>query len=112
MKFLKYILEILFPVSCVSCGASINDEKNLFCAKCLTETVFTSYPSVLKNEMVDRLVSIGSLKAAYAPLYFKKDAPVKNVLLTVRWLILFIKSNMAIGPMLPKKWLNLQLKSL
>ena len=85
MKFLKYILEILFPVSCVSCGASINDEKNLFFAKCLTETVFTSYPSVLKNEMVDRLVSIGGLKAAYAPLYFKKDAPVKNVFYKIKY---------------------------
>lgn len=85
MKFLKYLSEILFPSTCATCGSSIPDEKNLFCANCLTNTVFTSFPSAYQNEMMDRLVSIPTLKGAFAPLYFKKDAPIKELFYKIKY---------------------------
>lgn len=85
MKFLKYLSEILFPSTCVTCGTSINDDKNLFCAKCLTNTVFTSFHSAFQNEMMDRLISIPTLKGAFAPLYFKKDAPIRELFYKIKY---------------------------
>ena len=35
--------------------------------------------------MIDRLISIPKLKAAYAPLYFKKDAPIKNLFYKIKY---------------------------
>ncbi|MBK7605452.1 MAG: hypothetical protein IPI15_18175 [Saprospiraceae bacterium] len=48
MKFLKYILEILFPVSCVSCGASINDEKTFLCQMSYRNSIYILSISIEK----------------------------------------------------------------
>ena len=85
MKFLKYLSEILFPSTCVTCGRAISEVDNLFCGKCITETVFTNIISAQENEMMDRLNSIPNLKGAYAPLYFKKDAPIKELFYKIKY---------------------------
>jgi ComF family protein len=85
MKLFKYLSEVLFPSTCISCGRAVNDDKTLFCASCLTHTNFTSFPSASQNEMMDRMVSIPQLKNAFAPLYFKKDAPIKDLFYKIKY---------------------------
>ena len=85
MNLLSYIREIFFPSVCVTCGSAVGDDTQLFCAKCLTLTVFTNFPSASENEMMDRMISIPLLKNAFAPLYFKKDAPIKELFYKIKY---------------------------
>lgn len=85
MKLFSYLKEILFPSVCVTCGSAVGDETQLFCATCLVTTVFTRFTSSSENEMMDRLISIPLIKNAFAPLYFKKDAPIKELFYKIKY---------------------------
>jgi|GEM_PF-3118223 len=84
MKIFKYLAEIFFPSTCIACGATVQDE-HIFCADCLLQTVFTQFPNAYQNEMTDRLISIKNLQNAYAPLFFKKNAPIADLFYKIKY---------------------------
>lgn len=85
MKFLKYLAEVFYPSSCIHCGRSVSGHYDLFCAECLTRTVFSGFESALKNEMTDRLVSIRNLSNAYTPLIFTRESPISGLFYRIKY---------------------------
>jgi len=85
MRFFEYLSEVFFPSVCVTCGISVANDKQLFCAECLSQTVFTNFQTAYNNEMMDRLISIKVLKNAFAPLYFKKNGRLKELFYKIKY---------------------------
>lgn len=85
MKLFKYLAEIFFPSTCIACGHSVHNEDVVFCAGCMMQTVFTSFPNAYDNEMTERLISIKTLQNAYAPLFYKKNTPIANLFYRIKY---------------------------
>ncbi|MCO6461775.1 MAG: ComF family protein [Saprospiraceae bacterium] len=85
MKLLNYLGELFFPSTCIYCGASVPDAQTIFCPDCLLLSVFTNFQTGWNNEMTDRLISIQNIKNAYAPLFYKKNAPIAGLFYKIKY---------------------------
>ncbi|MCB0603279.1 MAG: ComF family protein [Saprospiraceae bacterium] len=85
MKLIQYLTELFYPSTCVYCSTSISDQHSIFCSDCLMMTVFTNFQNGWDNEMTQRLISIGQLKNAYAPIFFRKESPIAGLFYKIKY---------------------------
>jgi len=81
----RSILQIFFPSTCLSCGKSITEDDQMFCATCAIQIAMTDFDNPAENEMARRLAPIRNLQYAVAPFYYKADSPIQQLLFKIKY---------------------------
>lgn len=105
-KYIEDFWNLLFPLSCETCGQILNKNENIICTKCLTELPRTNYSNDLDNALFQLFNGRLYIQKATALFSFQKESKFRKLLHKLKY-----KNKPEIGVLLGKELGSEMLKS-
>lgn len=76
---------LLFPHSCLGCGAELKDRRDVICYRCQLTLPFTNFFSIKNNPVEKSFYGRLNLAAAAAAFYFTKDSLMQILMAELKY---------------------------